>query len=325
MHRRLVILASALLLPASAGAHEFPPQVLWVRATDSGAVRIRFDEEVGPTAEWPPNYRYLTCSDEGSGCNCFLAGVGESVLRIAPDEVEVRFPVGVSGHPCPSSGCENPDVVVSGVQDLSGKVIFPVQVDIDPCNPPDRRPRLMVHLEARTAKGDPCASTAPARTLDCAAMVVGGNVESPYDLYLVAVDEAGTAGFTGAEFGIEYAADLGVFTWTDCTDLGLGSPGWPASGSGLVASWDPCRQAGDENLVVGSLYVYAYAATTFSMVAHPGSAVLGVTECSGESIPVPPGDVAVAGFGAAGTNPCDPVPVAPVTWGALKRLFGEGP
>jgi hypothetical protein len=325
MHRCLVLVL--LLLPSVAVAHEEPPQALWARATDAGGVRIRFDEPVDATAEVTTNYRYLTCVDEGGGCNCFLVGTAESIVRIAPDEIEARFPVDAAGYPCPSLGCENPDVVVSGVQDLAGLVMLPVQVDVDPCNPPDRHPYLMLHLEARATKGDPCAAAAPARTLDCAAMVVGGNAESPYDLYLVAVDEAGTAGFSGVELGITYSADLRVFSWTDCSDLGLSSPGWPATGSGLVASWEPCRRVGDENVVVGSLYVYsyvyAYAANGFSMVAHPESGFLGIAECSGEEIPVLPDDVAVAGFGSAGINPCDPVPVVPVTWGGLKRLFGE--
>jgi hypothetical protein len=130
-------------------------------------------------------------------------------------------------------------------------------------------PKIVGHLQNIIVQKQFCPS---APVVFCNAgesgLQVQGLVSQPYTLYLYVVDADTSTGVASASFGIEYGPNLFVNTWRLCADLDFTGGGWPASGSGIVATWDPtanCQQSaapGDaENnatVLIGALYVYAY-------------------------------------------------------------------
>ena len=225
-------------------------------------------------------------------------------------------------------------LTVSQVEDVSGNPIAPTTVPFTvggSGRPSD--PRIAVHVQpANTAKTGVC-SEAPVSA--CVDFSTEGQLTTPYDLYVVAMDKNNTGGsLAGATFGIDYDPGLGVLGATLCGDLQFPGNGWPASGGGTVVTFDAinnCQTAdfGDgPRAVLYAFYVYAYSASSFSItprnyVSQPDLKVAGCS--SAESTVSYPLFAGVAGFGTAGYNSCipdaPPTRVESTTWGNIKRQF----
>ena len=107
---------------------------------------------------------------------------------------------------------------------------------------------------------------------------VNGTIGRSYDLCIYLLDASSDAG--AIEFGIEYGQGVKVFSWQSCAESQItvtseqGYP-WPSSGSGnllIIGNRTP-KITQDEDLgttvLLGTLYVYAYAAGVLKFTGYP--------------------------------------------------------
>ena len=205
-------------------------------------------------------------------------------------------------------------------------------------------PKVALHVSAMTSKdATVCSSWSPnGLDLPCSGYSVSGGLQQNYLVYLV-VARADTPSFSGGVAGItaglEYDGRRGhgvdVLKWTVCAD-GLDNPNsgpggeWPASGGGDVITWLNCQESriGQDGIhaVVGAFTVYAYSADHLRITPNRNLQVgptLLLANCFMQEVGVSDTtqDLANAGFGTTGFNPCGLTPIAPISWGRLKTKY----
>ena len=192
--------------------------------------------------------------------------------------------------------------------------------------------KISCHIQVHsTSKGSPSPCSSPP-LLPCnqneGAFNVTGDVETPYDLYLLVADGDSAMGVAGVSLGITYKGDPGVgvdvFAWSLCADLEFGSnssgPFWPSSGAGNVITWDaayncqktgaPGDLSGGVTAVIGAFYVIAYSPDIFRVTTrtyvHPPRIVVVNCAAEGDTISVSQ-NAGRVGFGSqgGGFDPCD--------------------
>ena len=145
------------------------------------------------------------------------------------------------------------------------------------------------------------------------------------------------SGVAGVEFGIDYDPSLFIPQggMAHCTDQQFIEPGFPASGTGLVAIWDSelnCQSdRADVGLpnsviaIVGAMLVTANAPGQLLITPRPISGVAKVADCDAvedDLTNIVPTRLGAAGFCKQGYNSCwHPDPVTQTTWGGIKSLF----
>ena len=166
-------------------------------------------------------------------------------------------------------------------------------------------PRIVVHL-VPTSPSTPQCNEAPLPPCNEGEehFTVTGTVGTHYQLYILAADQpasvpgTGQGGISGAVFGIAYNdtpfAGVDVQSWATCGDLGFGSdtPPWPASGSGMVVTWDRinnCQDAvaagdldGGVTAVLAVLDIDVYSMDVFSITRRESSPLkdFQIADCS---------------------------------------------
>jgi len=190
--------------------------------------------------------------------------------------------------------------------------------------------KIACHLVAHSSKTLPCQSPPkPPCNPGSSAFTTHGNLNTPYDLYILVADGDSSGGIAAAEFGIAYKGTsqegLDVLGWTLCGDAEYGShpdaPAWPLAGSGTIIVWDHtanCQKAtaiGDLDAgvtaVAGCLYVYAFSNDIFKITKRPliSPPVVSVVGCGKAAVrdtldfPRSVGKVAF-GQGGGGFDPC---------------------
>ena len=188
--------------------------------------------------------------------------------------------------------------------------------------------KLALHLQAApTGKASSVCDRAPLPpcTAGDSSLVVVGDLNTPYDLYVLVLDGSALAGVGGAAFGIEYGPGVVVSGWTLCADLDFsGAPQgsqWPDSGSGNLITWNVttnCQNTPAEGdldygvtAVLGALHVYSYAAETISITPrnYAPNPDFSVTDCTPEkSDPPYPDNAGRVAFGqiSQAYDPCSP-------------------
>ncbi len=185
---------------------------------------------------------------------------------------------------------------------------------------------IALHLMSPTGKSV-CTRTGTKPI--CSQIVTRGDLlPSSYFAYVLVTDGSVSEGVAGLQFGVSYAAasEMGVdvYAWTSCADLQFAMDGWPASGTGIVLTWDSttnCQRytpSGDSLGVVatvGFFYVTAYSADTLRVTTWPADGMAMVASCtaipdtleSSTLHPSPP-RLGTAVFSQGGTvsgyNPC---------------------
>lgn len=212
--------------------------------------------------------------------------------------------------------------------------------------PFDDHPKLLLHLLPRTTKG---ACTTYSDLPDCRTAITQGQLvdfpsDSPasYLFFMGATGPLRAAALGGNDrgiatlaFGIEYNAKVvqgvDVFEWAYCSSWAFPENGWPASGGGIVISWDEttsCRRG--EVAVGGYLYCAAYSPDRIKIVPRSATGVAEVVDCLSTHYGLSESDLGSVNFSADGKTPgCNPctasctpvVPVQPVTWGQIKSLY----
>lgn len=216
----------------------------------------------------------------------------------------------------------------------------------------DGNPKFALHLAPPVSKIDLCTGGVTPNDIDlpCSGYTTSAGLEDK-ELYLVIMregvaDTSGTTyeGITGASFGITY--DDGALSGMDIlggvkncfTGLEFSSddPLWPASGSGIRLTWEPCEQTviGGEGVhaVALAMSVYAYSPDTFAITPHrallSGTELI-VADCAGSETELDTTG-AITAFvefgGGTGCNPCEigiecSTPTRPQTWGRIKSLY----
>lgn len=119
--------------------------------------------------------------------------------------------------------------------------------------------------------------------------------------YVLVMEANATEGIAGVEFGIAYndtsleGVDFfdtgGSYPgWTSCADLTFAETGWPASGTGILLTWNPtthCQQVEPGGTgtgvvaVAGYFYVAAYSADVLRITPRPSSGLASVSSCAG--------------------------------------------
>jgi hypothetical protein len=154
--------------------------------------------------------------------------------------------------------------------------------------------------------------------------------------YFLVCNGSDSLGIAGMEFGIAFPPELAVGTPTACGDLDFPQAGWPASGSGILITWEGsthCQNQNSEPFVSGSviaigasMYCYAYAPSQLAVTPGPVSGKLKVADCGAAETNLTnliPSRFGIAGFGgAASYKSCTPVvPVRETTWGRIKTQY----
>ena|GEM_PF-2136080 len=192
-------------------------------------------------------------------------------------------------------------------------------------------PRIVVHL-VPSSPGNPQCSQAPFPPCNEGEnhLTVSGDVGTHYRLYILAVDQpasypgSGQAGISGAVFGIAYNgapfAGVDVNSWTTCGDLAFGSdtPPWPATGSGMIVTWDRINNCQDQvaagdldggvTAVLAVLDIDVYSNDVFSITRRESSPLkdFQIADCSAATVNLEyPGSAGKAAFGMdGGLDPC---------------------
>jgi hypothetical protein len=192
-------------------------------------------------------------------------------------------------------------------------------------------PRIVVHLVPSSPSSPHCAlAPLPPCNEGESHLTVTGSVGTHYHLYILAADQpasypgTGQAGISGAVFGIAYNsapfAGVDVQSWTTCGDLAFGSdtPPWPASGSGMVVTWDRlnnCQDAvaagdldGGVTAVLAVLDIDVYSSDIFSITRRESSSLkdFQIADCSAAATNLEyPASAGKAAFGVdGGLDPC---------------------
>ena len=99
--------------------------------------------------------------------------------------------------------------------------------------------RISLHLGAR-ASGALCGSTQPT-DVPCSQFVTRGDLNTGYNLYLIASGGDPETGIAALAFSLDYEAATGtgadVFGWSLCADLSFPQANWPAPGVGNRITW----------------------------------------------------------------------------------------
>lgn len=207
--------------------------------------------------------------------------------------------------------------------------------------------KIIMHIVPYSG-GMSCNSTKG--KIGCAGMKTAGTLNTPYFAFVCVVDADASKGVAGAEFGVEYNSSrnrgVDVLDWSLCGTLQFAMDRWPASGTGLLVTWDTQNKCQREEpagtgtgvvAVAGYFYISAYSSDKFSVtrrsIGTPPTAK--VADCAGnESL--------VDGFGTnfsqshlgfvnfsdggtvAGYNPCGLAkPVEETGWGKLKSTYSR--
>jgi hypothetical protein len=154
--------------------------------------------------------------------------------------------------------------------------------------------------------------------------------------YFLVCNASDSLGIAGMEFGISFPPQIAVGQPKACGDLDFPQNGWPATGSGILVTWDRithCKNTNSEPFVPGtvlvigaSMYVYAYGPGQLSVTPGPVSGRAKVADCRAAETDITaafPSHLGTAGFGGAPSyNPCNgPTPVKETTWGKIKNQY----
>jgi len=203
--------------------------------------------------------------------------------------------------------------------------------------------KLALHAVGSPSK-DPCGADAPSG-FGCSRLNYPGNltVQWPADgtpayVYVLALDIPPTVGLAGATFGMTYTGGAFPASWNRCSTYDFHGPDWPASGSGITVTFDPCQDTvdptdpeGEAFAILGYITMGAYSAGAAQVIHHPNSPPWQITvaDCSAaESLLNESWCQGKIGFGTeSGWNACFtcPDPVATSTWGAVKKTMASQP
>lgn len=146
------------------------------------------------------------------------------------------------------------------------------------------RVKLVGHLASRAvrnSRGSLCNRAVPGCQSSGQLSVVG-EIGTGYTLYLLALDAE--PGVSGIQFWISYPRKyLKVLDWFSCaaTQIPLRSPdgeNWPLPDSGIRLVFENEVQRansanGNEEIILGTMYVYAYAAASFRFKSYEESSL----------------------------------------------------
>ena len=186
--------------------------------------------------------------------------------------------------------------------------------------------KLALHVKSHpTVKAPPICDRAdwpPCNDNESSLNVIGqltGGVGT-FDVYVLALDGDSTAGIGGATFGIEYdgatASGVDVRSWTKCTSLEYPGDGWPASGTGVLLTWDAetsCQRysSPDDSLrhvtaVLGVFYVAVYGQDRMEIEKNLSSGeAVAISDCASATDEIEIQDIGSASFGnPSGYDPC---------------------
>lgn len=163
---------------------------------------------------------------------------------------------------------------------------------------------------------------------DCNNIVDSSSDQTParFDVYLVAIDAGAT---TAVRYGITCEGTGWFFYgWTNCFNLELPTPGWPACGEANAQSWGfPTPPPTGPIFVLGIFDVYVDGnSVSMSTGIDPRT---GSAEWCDDTEPNPicdtttdPLSFSTVGFnGNPGVNNCGTIPVEHPTWGKVKALY----
>lgn len=168
---------------------------------------------------------------------------------------------------------------------------------------------------------------------------VSGELYLPYYAYVCVFNGDRTLGVSGLQFSIRYDAGansgVDVWEWHSCATLEFAEPGWPASGTGNVITWDPenaCQRrvpSGGEGVtaVAGYFYLTAYSDDLLEVAPHPAIGDVRVADCNAKEYILRPDHYGALGFSDDGNTkgvlPCSSVEVENTTWSGIKRTVGN--
>lgn len=199
--------------------------------------------------------------------------------------------------------------------------------------------KLALHLEPHSGKAH-CTTNAPTEFgcnnyLAASNLVVNGNTNTSYDMYIAALDVPVT-GIAGMEFGLSYNGNTAAYTTYLCADQEFAGEGWPHDNGVNTITWigcqntvDPTDPQGEVAAVAYAIYIYAYSTDTICITPKSNSGVLGAADCAAgnSSLLVQyPLNMGCVGLGLLGFSPCEVFysPVEETTWGAIKSQFADG-
>lgn len=204
-----------------------------------------------------------------------------------------------------------------------------------------------LHLQPRVTKNNCTAGQAGTLQFACnefpgeseaSSLNLQGELDTPYDLYVVLLDIPPNFGIQGIEFGISFdgeaGAGLDTYGVEKCADQEFSGLGWPNAGGSVTYTWiscqntvDPTDPDGQAVAVASVIYAYAYSDDQ-ACITVKASGVFGATDCAATSSDLTgnfPWNAGCVGFDQAGFDPClqHVDPVEETTWGAIKQQFGE--
>jgi len=299
------------------------PRLILV-ATDPERRRLllEFSEPMDPMIADPANYRLVQ------------AGSGEIELRFGVMPTLTTAELGILDDPLDAG-----DYLLRTVdlRDAQGTPLADTTaaMSIYGKPPPGEgpvNPAHAVHLVPRLGPIDACDHPPD---MACTGLLIQGEIETPYDVYILAMDRMDdTGGILGGSFSIRYNQDLGLMDWTPCGEVVEQSNSWPETENGVRIRFTECvveNYEGGQRAVLGSFYVYAYADAYLEIL--DGDIPRQVEDCLGVSLSG--ADVGHRGIRTEASfgntyldhafNPClrDWVPVRHSTWGQVKLLFRD--
>jgi hypothetical protein len=186
--------------------------------------------------------------------------------------------------------------------------------------------KLVLHVSGSVTKA-PCVYPSSGVTgfgcshTQSSSLVTEGDLNTEYQVYLLAVDVPVAQGLTRVEVGIDYdGADnqgVDVLSWTLCADQGQYLNGWPATGGGMEFTFqgcagsvsDPSDPEGDAGVLLGVFNVIAYSADQLAVhrLDYRSMPLLRYTDCTNTEYYLMDGNFGYAAFSAsAGTPGYDP-------------------
>src|SRR5512140_2343151 len=210
--------------------------------------------------------------------------------------------------------------------------------------------KILIHLLPAVGNGSICSS--PTAAPPCSGIMTEGGTstaEAPryYFACVLVTDGDRTAGISGVQFGVRYAAAVSkgvdVLGWTSCGTHEDPSPDWPADSTGILITWDKGNYQSHEpggpgtgvTALVGYFYCAAYSPDYLSISGKPGDDVARVRDSAGmwDIIDSPtcsfvPSHLGYAAFSSdamsPGFNPCGSPSVSPVRGDTAEVCYPEG-
>ncbi len=187
--------------------------------------------------------------------------------------------------------------------------------------------KIVAHISSTVTKS-PCIYPASGVTgfgcspTQASSLVTSGDLNTEYQVYLMAVDVPVLQGLARIEVGLDYDGvdnqGVDILSWTLCADQGQDLNGWPASGSGMEFSYqgcadttaDPTDPEGDAGALLGVFNLIAYSPDRLAVhrLDYRSMPLLRYTDCTATEYYLLDGNFGYASFSASasayGSDPC---------------------